>query len=1017
VHQATVQLGIADDVARQRHAAALRALLRGEVRFDAHDRMLYATDASIYQVEPIGVVVPADLDDLRTLVTYCAREGLPMLPRGGGTSLAGQCVNHAVVVDLSVTGRRVLSVDVANKRADVEPGATLEGVNDELRAQGTGLFFAPDPSTARQATVGGCIGNNAAGTRSVKYGRTVENIHSLDLMLASGPDAGTVVTLDDSPSDDAALRRLREGVAQICREHAELIRERFPKTLRRNAGYALDMILAQLDAGAPVERLNPTPLICGSEGTLGVVTRARLTLHDEPRAKGLAVLGFASLAGAIDAVVPLLSLGPSAVELLDDLLIGLARENREQAPRVKLMPQPTAGRLDAVLYVEFFERSEAAVRDKLQQTEALLRETDPSAAFAGLTDPAEMKAALELRKAGEPLLHGVPGTRKPLGFIEDNAVPPERLSEFVRELRGIFEREGTRGAFYAHASVGVLHVRPLLDLRSQADRDAMERIALQTAELAKSLGGVMSGEHGDGRARGPLLEPFFGPELMQAFRRVKALFDPEGLLNPGDIVTPGPIETIHERTRVRPGDADLHAADIDTYFDYTAESGFDHAVELCNGAGVCRKTVGGTMCPSYRATLDERHSTRGRGNALRLAITGQFGRDRDGASGNRAGSNGAHGAHAAPDWSDPDTLQTLDLCLSCKACKTECPSNVDVAQYKAEYLAQSYKDAGRVPLKAKVFGNVRALNKLGSAFAPLSTRVANSWLHRLVVNRVLGLAPQRTLPPFARSLTKHLRRDTRINAGLPPDAPNVVLFGDCFTMFNEPGIGMATARVLNAFGYAVRLADVGCCGRPAVSVGLLDSASRSLPGVIDRLADAAKRYDAKAVLVCEPSCLSAMTDEWRKLRALADRQQTIAGIDALADLPERFLAERFDDHPRRPAFHRPAGLAALHAHCHQKALWGAESSAELLRRVAGPAKVRVLDTGCCGMAGSFGYTADRYDVSMKIGELDLFPKVAQLAGDDTLIAPGTSCRHQVHDGTGRTALHPMEYVASLLREG
>lgn len=1023
------QVSIGEDVRMKRHAEALRGLLgdRAEVRFGEHDRMLYATDASIYQVEPLGVVVPKDVQAGMEAVRYCVEQRLPILPRGGGTSLAGQGVNEAVVVDFSAHCHALEWVSEETRACFVEPGITIDDLNDRLRADGHGLFFAPDPATARHCNIGGAIGNNAAGTRSILYGRTSESVEAVSVLLAT-PECRSPVSLGEGDClRDPVARRLGEGVIDIVLRHEALIRERFPKTVRRNAGYALDMMLADIDEARargvdPLETLNLAHLICGSEGTLAVTVGATLKLQPIPRAKGLAVIGFDSLEEAIECVIPILPLKPSAVELLDDMVIGLARANTEYAAYVRLMPQPRVrGRegagsedfrsLAAVLYVEFFSVEGAAeIELKFAALRELIGRIAPHAGFAAYTGASEMAQALKLRKAGEPLLHGIPGKRKPLGFVEDNAVPVERLVEFVREFKKIVASKGTRAAFWAHASVGVLHVRPLLDLRDAADRTRMEEIAVDVADLAKRLGGVMSGEHGDGRVRGPLLERYFGPELMGAFREVKALFDPLGLLNPGNIVSPGVVPSIHERTRVRPAGFDVHGPQIETYFDYTGESGFDHAVELCNGSGVCRKKAGGTMCPSYMATLDERHSTRGRGNALRLAITGQVG----------SGGEGGDGAA----WNDRETLETLNLCLSCKACKTECPSNVDISKYKAEYLAQSYKASGRVPLKARVFGNVRLLNRLGSMFAPVSNWVGNSMPARLVADRVLGLSSRRTLPAFAPSLFR--AAPSRRAAGSGSSRPAVVLYTDCFTTYNEPRIGEATIRVLEAFGYRVVIPDVGCCARAQISTGLLEDAQGVATRTATNLIRAVAQESAVAVVVCEPSCLSAIKDDWLRLKLGVDAA-ALANLAAMSFMPEDFVDRLWDTHPVRPKFRVPGSGSSegggkdslgkqppvlLHGHCHQKALWGAETSARLLRRVFGD-RVKALDTGCCGMAGSFGYTADRYDLSMKIGELALFPA---LRGEPAavVVAPGTSCRHQIHDGVGGHALHPMEAVAAMI---
>ncbi len=1009
-----------------RHAAALRDLVRGQVRFDRHDRMLYSTDASIYQVEPLGVVVPADEEDVETVIRYARDHGLPILPRGGGTSLAGQCVNRAIVIDTSVNLRDIGWICRSTKCCMVEAGMTIDDLNDRLRPEG--LFFAPDPATARQANIGGCIGNNAAGTRSIKYGRTVENVEAVHVVLSTGEritlargaaGCGNLRGIEIPPRVQerldrhrAVARRLTDGVIDVVRRHERLIRERYPKTLRRNAGYALDLILADLDEAQrtgsdPLDVVDLSRLICGSEGTLAFVTAANLWLHPIPCATGLAVIGFASLEQAIDAVVPLLGLNPSAVELLDDLILNLANENAEYRQYVQLMPQPAAGKalrpqvLRAVLYVEF-QSQQGAV--EVEERFALLREMAarqfPGATVACYGDRAAIMQALKLRKAGEPLLHGIPGRRKPVGFVEDNAVPVERLSEFVRDFRRIVESRGTIASFYAHASVGVLHVRPLLDLREAADRKRMEEIAIETADLAQSLGGVMSGEHGDGRARGPLLERFYGRELMNAFREIKQIFDPHNLFNPGNIVAPGPIASIHESTRVQHEERSGGAAGLpEMFFDYSREGGFDHAVELCNGAGVCRKKTGGTMCPSYMATLDERHSTRGRGNALRLAISGQF------------------GERGKADWNDAGTLETLDLCLSCKACQTECPSNVDVAKYKAEYLAQSYRDAGRVPLAARLLGRVDLLNRAGAWMPDFANALVDAPPLRSLANRLLGLAPQRTLPRFAHSLFRQAL-DFRSTAEV--GAPAVILYGDCFTSFNEPHIGFAAMRLLDAFGYRVVVADAGCCGRAMISTGLLDRARRTITATAGRLVSLIHSHQARAVLVCEPSCLASIHDEWQTLRLDESSRAHAQSIAPRAWLVEDFL-ERFDDvHPRRPQWAPRGGEPAegrilLHGHCHQKALWGVDTSSAILRRLYGP-RLHVLDTGCCGMAGSFGYAAHRYDLSMKIGELALFPAVRQRNEGDVVLAPGTSCRHQVHDGAGATALHPVEFLAASLRQ-
>jgi FAD/FMN-containing dehydrogenase/Fe-S oxidoreductase len=952
-----------------------------ELRFSKHDRLLYSTDASIYQVEPLGVAIPTSTDQICSLLRACNELELPVLPRGGGTSLAGQCTNRAIVIDLAALRRRVIQLDEHSKTVRVETGITPDALNRELKS--TGLFFAPDPATVAQAAIGGCIGNNAAGARSIQYGRTSENLSSLELVTASG----AVVELGPGAGrKDALAARLAHEVAAIVLDHAQLIRDRFPKTLRRNAGYGLDLILKQLDAGVAREDLDLSGLICGSEGTLGLVTQATLKLHPIPKFRSLVLLSFDSLEESIDLTPAIITTGCCAVELLDDVVLEAAASNNECRGYLELFPLTSTGqRPKAVLFVEYTSPdSPDAIHSHISHLSQLIGSTS----MVRLDDPSKQARAWALRKAGEPLLHGIPGHRKPQTFVEDNAVPVENLGHFVRRFKQIVEKHGTTAAYYAHASVGVLHIRPLIDLHDDADRKRMRDIAVEVADLARECGGVMSGEHGDGRIRGPLLERFFGPELMNAFAKVKHVFDPKGILNPTMIVNAGGVETLTQQLRTDEVGKQFDVDSIATAFDYSDQHGFRGAVEMCNGAGVCRKIAGGTMCPSYRGTLDERHSTRGRGNALRLAISGQFA---------KAGN--------APNYSDPDTLHTLDLCLSCKACKSECPSNVDIARLKAEYLHQSHKTHG-TPLKARVFGHVRMLNKLGAIVPGVSNFFANLPPSKWLASKMLGIAKQRSLPSFSKSLYRLFSRRTAKTS-----TKRVVLYADCFATYNDSHIGLAAIEVLEAFGYEVVLPAVECCGRAMISTGLLDAAITSADRTLSNLQPFVNDPGIDAILVLEPSCLASFKDDWLQLKMkspMSLRKQ----LAAKSMLVEEFLDARWEQHPKRPTAETSTAPVILHGHCHQKALWGDATSSRLLKRLF--ADVKVLESGCCGMAGSFGYDAKKYELSMKIGELSVFPPVREAPRDATICAPGTSCRHQIHDGTGKHAKHPIELVRDLL---
>jgi FAD/FMN-containing dehydrogenase/Fe-S oxidoreductase len=993
-----------DQAARSRIADDLRGLGLRDVRFERHARMLYATEASIYQVEPIGVVVLQSPKEAITAVRYAASRGLPILPRGGGTSLNGQTVNEAIVLDFSAHCRGILSVDRAAKRCRVEPGVVLDQLNDHLKPMG--LMFAPDPNTGGHNNIGGMIGNNSAGAHSILYGRCVEHVLGLDVVFADG----SVHRLEEGACErDPAQRSIAQAMAAIALPLREEIRSRYPTIVRHVDGYNLDLFLDQLDRSTPgtFDRVNLATFVTGSEGTLCTILEAELRLVDAPIQTGLAITGFDSVDASLEALKTMLSTNPAAVELVDDTIIGLARQNTEYSRYVGLMPQPTSGQpLGAVMYVEYFGHQPGDIERQFE----VLRSKLPDAPIQFLTDATAMRQAWTLRRACEPLLHALPGSRKPIGFVEDTAVDPRELPEFIRSFKAILAKHGTFAAYFAHASVGCLHIRPLLTLKDEADRARMVAIAEEITDLVVRHKGALSGEHGSGRSRSFLAERYFGVPLCDAMRAMKRIWDPESRMNPGNKVDWREPKTLTEKLRVRPGDCvvgsasgpDASGEPVATYFTYEKEHGLGHAVEMCNGAGLCRRMTAGTMCPSYQALRDERHSTRGRGNHLRLAVTGQFSAD-----------------GRTPSWNDPEVYETLRLCLSCKACKAECPSNVDIAKLKSEYLAQRYRKDG-VPLQARAFGAIRSLNRLGSMVYPLANAIASLPPVRAIMESILGIDRRRSLPPFAASALGWHRRHASRDAA----RPTVLLFADCFSTYSEPHIAQAAIEVLEAFGYRVAMPDVGCCGRAAISMGDLAGASRLCGATARALLNAVEKERAVAVLGLEPSCLSAIKDDWLELKMQVDRSRLVALKDR-SFLVEEFLERRWSEHPTRPEFDATEEQLLLHGHCHQKALWGVDSSAALLRRIYG-AKLDVLKTGCCGMAGSFGFTTDRYELSMAIASLDngqasgqsaaqgILPAIAK-APDAVVCAPGTSCRHQVLDGAERHAKHPIEIVRAALR--
>lgn len=957
-----------------------------------HDRMLYATDASIYQVEPLGVVIPDGVEDAAAAARACFAAGTPLVARGGGTALAGQTVNRGVVVDLSAKCRNILRIDSAERRVSVEPGVVLDQLNAELAPHC--LAFGPDVATSSHATLGGMIGNNSAGANSVLYGRTVEHLIAVDALLSTGErlrfDQGAATR-------DTRIREITVQLAEIVMPLASLIDERFPKILRHVDGYNLDILLSQLRGSKPgtFDRVNLAHLLCGSEGTLAVTLGAELNLVTRPAAKGLAIAAFASVDEALAPLTAILETTPSAVELVDEMVIGMALRNRALRSDVELLPRPQSGELGAVLYVQYFGASAEEIHAKMDRLGSVL----PGAQLARHLHASAMERAWRLRKAGEPLLHAIPGNRKPVTFVEDTAVDPSKLAQFVREFKAIVARHGTTAAYYAHASVGCLHIRPLIALEDERDLATMRAIAVDIADLVARYGGALSGEHGDGRVRTPLLSRALGPDLARALGRIKRVFDPRGLLNPGNLVDNETPEAITSRLRVRPDDRSFVSAPAGpTFYSYEREDGLGHALAQCNGAGLCRRlTPGGTMCPSYRALRDERHATRGRANALRLAVTGQLDSSR---------------------WEDKETQRTLELCLSCKACKAECPSNVDIAKLKGEFLAQGFHSRGRVPLRTTLRSSVRLISSFASMVWPLSTLLARGCASRRIIAALLGFAPDASLPPIGPPLQRWLasRRARKVRMCGPAtlqERPCVILFGDCFAQWSEPAIGQAAIEVLEAFGYRVVLYHEGCCGRAAISSGHLSYAARVANNTAKGLLRMLDREGARAVLCVEPSCLSAIKDDWLELRLPLEREAR-ERLAAHAFLVEEWLDLEWDHHAIHPSFAATTESIAFHAHCHQKALWGHESSSRLLGRVFGH-RSEVLPTGCCGMAGAFGLDASTASLGRAIAQLDIVPALASRP-HHIACASGSSCRHQIRDTSGRRALHPIELIARALAD-
>jgi Fe-S oxidoreductase/FAD/FMN-containing dehydrogenase len=822
------------------------------------------------------------------------------------------------------------------------------------------------------------------------YGKTGDHVRRLRVVLSDGS------TAEFGPVGPAAWDRKADGrgreaeiyreVRQVAAANAAEIRRRFPKLVRRVSGYNLADLLAPPTLGnGDATTLAPTAglhtLVVGGEGTLAVVTEAELNLVPRPKARGLLVPHFNSLAAALDSLAACLEAKPSAVELLDEMLIRLTAGNLALRDTTALIEGTPA----ALFMVEFAGDDPAEVSARVHDLKRRLTGTPGLTAAVPALDSVPRDRLWNLRTAAMPILYGMPGDAKPVTFVEDAAVDPRRLPEFALRFRDLLRAHGTDGAFYGHASVGCLHIRPVLNLKDRNDVARMRRITEQVTDLVLEYGGSLSGEHGDGYVRSEWNRKMFGPAVYEAFRRVKGAFDPHGLLNPGKVVDAPPMT---EQLRYGPPYA---PADPPTVFSYDRQGGFTRAVELCNGNGACRKHKGGTMCPSYRATLDERDTTRARANALRLAIGGAGGDPRA----------------ARREVAEDAVHEVMDLCLMCKACKAECPSNVDVAKLKAEFLYAYYKRHPR-PLGHYLMAYIHWVNRLSAPFAPLVNWLGRHKWSRWVMELTTGIDRRRSLPPlhgdhFRRWFARHAPDPNA--GGIPSGAGSpgrVILLDDCFTTFNEPEVGRAAVRVLERAGYRVELANLSCCGRAMISKGFLadarDLARSQLPGLAKRVAD------GTPVLGLEPSCLLTLADEWPELVPGAAARQ----VAAAAHLADGWLAKQVESGACRLTLGRTPGACVLHGHCHQKALGGAGGSAAALRLVPG-LDVTMLDTGCCGMAGSFGYEAGHFDVSAKIAELDLLPAL-RAAPAAEVAAPGTSCRHQIRDLAGRRALHPLEVI-------
>ncbi|CAN5856365.1 FAD-binding and (Fe-S)-binding domain-containing protein [soil metagenome] len=950
--------GLSSPVTQRLHSL-LDGGLAGELRTDFASQALWSTDASIYQRRPVGVVIARSEKDVELAVSAARELGIPITARGSGTSLAGQTTAPGIALDDSEM-REVFAMDPQNRRCTVEPGL----VQGELNAlvEPDDLVFGADTSTSDVATLGGMIGNNSAGMRSLVYGTTRDQILSLRCLLPNG----SFVDLKPMGRKEAGERarqadplgKLLAGAIQIGEKYGDEIKRRYPNMIRRVSGYGLDALVDP-------DTIDLTHLVCGSEGTLALVTWAELKLHPLPEMRQMASFQFDSLAASARATVKLLEMNPSAIELLDDVAIGRARST----PAYRDATHFVDGEPKALLLVEWSGAKEE-LDERFSQLEEIRDEIGCLVAKP-LRDKDEMYQTVKLRKSILPLLLGTSEKEKPVAFVEDAAVPPHNLEEFVTRFEEILASHDTWACFYGHASVGTLHVRPALDTTDAEGVRRMRAIGEEVADLVIELEGSISGEHGDGLARSEFLDTMYGEEILEAFKEVKQLFDPEGILNPGVIVEPAKMDT---QLRIGPGHKRMV---VGTGLDFSGQGGFAKAVEMCNGSGFCRKKNGGTMCPSYMATLDEKDSTRARANLLRNVLDGTL---------------------PPEELTGERMKEVMDLCVGCKACKTECPSQVDVASMKTEVLYQTGKTHG-FSLRQKAAGHIRKQLVLAALAPKLYNTAAGSKLARYAAS-LAGIDPRRSLPQVA--VETFTKRFKNLPQGTGPS--EVVLFNDTWNEYQRPEIGEGAVRLFAAAGARVHLPKVVCCGRPMLSEGLIDEARKNAKRNMDLLWPLLER--GLPLVGLEPSCILTIRDDYKKLLPGDER------VDVLVEATRLFEEALLElDTDKLQLNDGPPVL--LHGHCHQKALVGTGPTEKALGLAA---DVEVVDSGCCGMAGLFGYEKGHYEVSMKMAERRLLPAVRE-AVESVVVAPGTSCREQIHAGSGRQALHPAEYLAGRLEVG
>lgn len=964
----------------------LSSLLKGEVKTDTLHQIIYATDASAYREIPMGVVYPEDEEDVRKIIGYAKERQLNLIPRSGGTSLAGQVVGKGLVVDVSRHMNRILGIHPEERWVRVQPGVVLDELN--LYCKPYGLFFGPETSTSNRCCVGGMVGNNSCGSHSLVYGSTRDHLLEAEVVLSGG----SVVVLkgltdgeveEKMKQEDEEGKLYREVIGLLRdRHHQKQIMDHFPDVAlkRRNSGYAMDELLRThyFDESSP-ELFNLCKLLAGSEGTLAFVTELKLNLVPlPPKEKAVICMHCHSLEEAFEANLVALKHRPVAVELMDRTILELSKQNIEQNKnRFFIQGDPAA-----ILIIELAEEEKNILERIADEIVVDMQEHGYGFHFPRVYGQ-DISRVWSLRKAGLGLLSGMAGSAKPVSVIEDTAVTPERLPAYMADFKKMLEKYGLSCVYHAHISTGELHLRPVLNLKEEKDRQLFRIVAEETVRLVKKHRGSLSGEHGDGRLRGEFIPLLFGEEVYGYLKAMKTMWDPWYILNRGKIVETPPMD---EQLRY-----ERKLLNVQTYFNYSDQQGWLCAIEQCNGAGDCRKSdfFGGTMCPAFRATREEKNTTRARANILRELLL-----------------------HPRTEkvFDQPEILEALDTCLSCKACKAECPSNVDMARFKAEYLQHHYEEK-RVPLRSWLMANLTRVEKVGMAMPALYNILVGNSFFSVLLKRVLRFAPGRSIPQLYKTT---LRAWVKKNARSVGTNREVYLFADEFTNYLDVRVGICFVELLQKLGYTVVIPEHVESGRTEISKGLLKKAARLARKNVGLLKDLIS--EEKPLVGIEPSCILTFRDEYPDLVEPRMREEAKALAEHCLLYDEFIVQEIRKGNIRSEQFTAEPLRIFLHGHCHQKSLASIEPSREMLSLPVNY-KVEMIPSGCCGMAGSFGYEKEHYELSMKIGELILFPAVRKTDHKDCIVAPGTSCRQQIKDGTGRNAYHPVEIMYKAMKGG